>query len=167
MKHIILSLLLVSSALAALPTKPNVIFILADDLGIGNVGCYGSDRYKTPHIDKLATQGVRFTQCFTAALCGPSRALIMSGRYAFRNGATNQDACTNLDPKEIVLPRLFKAAGYATDPGYAQKIAHILGSETFRNAVKGAAGPVLSGAVMANGTAAAPSARSSGVLSDV
>jgi arylsulfatase A len=95
-------------------SKPNVIFILADDLGIGNVGCYGSDRYKTPHIDKLATEGVRFTQCFTAALCGPSRALIMSGRYAFRNGATNQNACTNLDPKEIVLPRLFKAAGYAT-----------------------------------------------------
>ncbi|MBL9133457.1 MAG: sulfatase-like hydrolase/transferase [Verrucomicrobiaceae bacterium] len=80
--------------------KPNVIFILADDLGIGNVGCYGSDRYKTPHIDKLATEGVRFTQCFTAALCGPSRALIMSGRDAFRNGATNQDACTNLDLKE-------------------------------------------------------------------
>jgi len=94
--------------------KPNVIFILADDLGIGNVGCYGSDRYKTPHIDKLAAEGTRFTHCFTAALCGPSRALIMSGRYAFRNGATNQDACTDLDAKEIVLPRLFKAAGYAT-----------------------------------------------------
>ncbi|MFN7561119.1 MAG: sulfatase-like hydrolase/transferase [Prosthecobacter sp.] len=94
--------------------KPNVIFILADDLGIGNVGCYGSDRYKTPHIDKLAAEGTRFTHCFTAVLCGPSRALIMSGRYAFRNGATNQDACTDLDPQEIVLPRLFKAAGYAT-----------------------------------------------------
>lgn len=96
------------------PTKPNVVFILADDLGIGNVGCYGSDRYKTPQIDRLAAEGTRFTHCYTAALCGPSRALIMSGRYAFRNGATNQDACTNLDPKEIVLPRLFKAAGYAT-----------------------------------------------------
>jgi len=110
---------LLLSAMASLeakspPAKPNVIFILADDLGIGNVGCYGSDRYKTPHIDKLAAEGTRFTQCFTAALCGPSRALIMSGRYAFRNGATNQDACTNLDLKEIVLPRLFKAAGYAT-----------------------------------------------------
>lgn len=100
--------------LASGAEKPNVIFILADDLGIGNVGCYGADNYKTPHIDKLAAEGVRFTQCFTASLCGPSRALIMSGRYAFRNGATNQDACTNLDPKEIVLPRLFKAAGYAT-----------------------------------------------------
>lgn len=99
---------------AADATKPNVIFILADDLGIGNVGCYGSDRYKTPQIDKLAMDGTRFTHCYTAALCGPSRALIMSGRYAFRNGATNQDACTNLDPQEIVLPRLFKAAGYST-----------------------------------------------------
>jgi arylsulfatase A len=114
MKHLLLALILASAALAAPPEKPNVIFILADDLGIGNVGCYGSDRYKTPNIDKLAAQGTRFTHCFTAALCGPSRALIMSGRYAFRNGATNQDACTNLDPKEIVLPRLFKAAGYAT-----------------------------------------------------
>jgi arylsulfatase A len=112
------SLALLVFTLVVLPLqaaeKPNVIFILADDLGIGNVGCYGSDRYKTPQIDKLAAEGTRFTHCYTAALCGPSRALIMSGRYAFRNGATNQDACTNLDPKEIVLPRLFKAAGYAT-----------------------------------------------------
>lgn len=113
MRHLLLFLFALCPSLLA-AAKPNIIFILADDLGIGNVSCYGSDRYKTPHIDKLATEGVRFTQCFTAALCGPSRALIMSGRYAYRNGATNQDACTNLDPKEIVLARLFKAAGYAT-----------------------------------------------------
>ena len=69
--------------------KPNIIFILADDLGIGNVGCYGADNYKTPHIDKLAAEGTRFTHCFTAALCGPSRAMIMTGRYAFRNGSSN------------------------------------------------------------------------------
>ena len=94
--------------------KPNMIFVLADDLGIGNVGCYGSDRYRTPHLDRLAAEGTRFTHCYTASLCGPSRALIMSGRYAFRNGATNQDACNQLDPKEILMPRLFKAAGYAT-----------------------------------------------------
>ena len=114
MKTAFLFFLLVLFVQMSVSAQPNVIFILADDLGIGNVGCYGSDRYKTPQIDKLAAEGTRFTQCFTAALCGPSRALIMSGRYAFRNGATNQDACTNLDPKEIVLPRLFKAAGYAT-----------------------------------------------------
>ncbi len=99
--------------MAALP-KPNVIFILADDLGIGNVGCYGSDNYKTPNIDKLAVGGIRFTQCFTASLCGPSRALIMTGRYAFRNGSTNQDACMTMPNSELQLARTFKNAGYMT-----------------------------------------------------
>jgi arylsulfatase A len=94
--------------------KPNVIFILADDLGIGNVGCYGADNYKTPHIDKLAAEGTRFTQCFTAALCGPSRAMIMTGRYAFRNGSSNQDACMVMPNKELQLARVFKSAGYDT-----------------------------------------------------
>jgi arylsulfatase A len=94
--------------------KPNVIFILADDLGIGNVGSYGSDNYKTPFIDKLAATGTRFTQCFTAALCGPSRAMIMTGRYAFRNGSSNQDACMVMPNKELQLGRVFQSAGYKT-----------------------------------------------------
>ena len=94
--------------------KPNVIFFLADDLGIGNLSCYGSDHYKTPQIDKLAAEGTRFTQCFTAALCGPSRAMIMTGRYAFRNGSSNQDACMVMPNKELQLARVFKSAGYET-----------------------------------------------------
>ena len=65
-------LLSVTSIQAA--DRPNVIFILADDFGIGNVSCYGSDNYKTPNIDKLASSGTRFTRAFTGALCGPSRA---------------------------------------------------------------------------------------------
>ena len=96
------------------PHKPNIIFVLADDLGIGNVGCYGSDNYKTPNIDKLAATGTRFTRSFTGALCGPSRALIMSGRYAFRNGSSNQDACRLMPLAELQLGPTFKAAGYAT-----------------------------------------------------
>jgi len=118
MKSCILLLFFISCSaiphllLAATPEKPNVIFILADDLGIGNVGCYGSDRYKTPNIDKLAATGIRFTQGFTAALCGPSRALIMSGRYAFRNGSTNQDACMVMPISELQLGQTFKTAGY-------------------------------------------------------
>jgi arylsulfatase A len=96
------------------PKPPHVIFILADDLGIGSLSCYGSDNYKTPNIDKLAGAGTRFTRAFTASLCGPSRAMIMSGRYAFRNGSTNQDACSRMSPSEIVLPKVFKSAGYAT-----------------------------------------------------
>ncbi len=105
---------LAAPSFAADATTPNIIFILADDLGIGNVGCYGSDNYKTPNIDKLAAGGIRFTNAYTAALCGPSRAMIMSGRYAFRNGSTNQDACMRMNPEELVLPKMFKSADYAT-----------------------------------------------------
>ncbi len=101
-------------AIAADSKPPNIVFILADDLGIGNVGCYGSDNYMTQNIDKLAANGTRFTQAFTAALCGPSRALIMSGRYAFRNGSTNQDACMRMNPSELVLPKMFESAGYVS-----------------------------------------------------
>ena len=64
--------------------KPNIIVILADDLGIGTVGCYGADNFKTPNIDALATGGIRFTTCYSAPNCGPSRALMMTGRYGFR-----------------------------------------------------------------------------------
>ena len=68
---------------SAEPSKPNIIFILADDLGVGSVSCYGADNYKTPNVGKLASGGIRFTHGYTAPLCGPSRALIMTGRYAF------------------------------------------------------------------------------------
>ena len=110
-----LSLLPLSALVAAeAPPKPNIIFILADDLGIGNLSCYGADNCKTPNIDKLASSGVRFTHSYTAALCGPSRALIMSGRYAFRNGSSNQDACGRMSTDEILAPRLFKSSGYVS-----------------------------------------------------
>jgi len=111
---ILIALLISPFAILQAADKPNVIFILADDLGIGNVSCYGSDKYKTNNIDKLASGGTRFTQAFTAALCGPSRALIMTGRYAFRNGSTNQDACMKMPIAELRLAQTFKAAGYAT-----------------------------------------------------
>lgn len=115
MKHIlILSVFALLLGKSQAADKPNIVFILADDLGIGNVGCYGSDNYKSPEIDKLAATGTRFTQCFTAALCGPSRALLMTGRYAFRNGSSNQDACMTMPNKELQLGRTMKSAGYAT-----------------------------------------------------
>ena len=60
------------------------------------MSCYGSDNYKTPNIDKLASSGTRFTRAFTGALCGPSRALIVSGHYVCRNGSSNQDACPRM-----------------------------------------------------------------------
>lgn len=95
--------------------KPNIIFVLADDLGIGDVGCYGADNYKTPHIDKLASEGIRFTRAFTIPLCGPSRATILTGRHLFRTGATNQDATGLMKPSvETMMPTYMKQAGYVT-----------------------------------------------------
>ena len=78
-------------ASAAETKKPNIIFVLADDLGLDGVSCYGADAHRTPHIDALAASGLRFTTCYASPLCGPSRCLLMSGRYAFRTGGiTNQ-----------------------------------------------------------------------------
>jgi arylsulfatase A len=102
------------AAPAAAASRPNIVFILADDLGIGDVGCYGADRFRTPNIDALARGGTRYTHAYTAPLCGPSRALIMTGRYAFRTGATNQDATGQMKPTEVMMPKVLRAAGYAT-----------------------------------------------------
>jgi arylsulfatase A len=95
--------------------KPNIIFILADDLGIGEVSCYGADNYKTPNIDQLARGGTRFTHAYTPSLCGPSRATILTGRYLFRTGATNQDSTGEMKPSvETMMPNILKPAGYVT-----------------------------------------------------
>lgn len=95
--------------------KPNILFILADDLGIGDVSCYGSDHNKTPIIDQLAKGGIRFTHGYTAPLCGPSRAMILTGRYAFRTGGVNQDMVGEIKPEnEILIPSVLKPAGYIT-----------------------------------------------------
>ena len=116
MKTFLITLAFIASSLTLhAEKKPNIIFILADDLGIGNVSCYGADNYKTPNIDKLASEGTRFTHCYTAPLCGPSRALIMTGRYAFRTGATNQDATGQMKKEnETMVPEYLKPAGYVS-----------------------------------------------------
>ena len=104
-----------SVAADAKPERPNIIFILADDLGIANVGCYGADKFKTPNIDSLAHGGVRYTHAYVTPLCGPSRALVLTGRYGFRTGAVNQDQTGEMKPsKEIMMPKLLKPAGYVT-----------------------------------------------------
>ena len=96
-------------------SKPNIIFILADDLGIGSVSCYGADHFQTPNIDKLADSGIRFEHCYSSPLCGPSRALLMTGRYAFRTGMTSNQTGERLSPaNEIMMPTVLKSAGYVT-----------------------------------------------------
>jgi arylsulfatase A len=105
-----------ASAWAQAPAKkPNIIFILADDLGINGLSCYGADHLRTPNLDRLAATGTRYTNAYTAPLCGPSRALILTGRYAFRTGATNQDATGLMMPDvETMTPKVLKQAGYAS-----------------------------------------------------
>jgi arylsulfatase A len=108
---------LAANAFAAIPAaqKPNIIFILADDYGTGEVSAYGADNYKTPNIDQLTREGLRYTHAYTVPLCGPSRALILTGRYGFRTGATNQDATGEFKPSvETMLPKVLKPAGYIT-----------------------------------------------------
>jgi arylsulfatase A len=99
--------------------KPNIIFILADDLGIDGVSCYGSDKFKTPNIDALASGGMRFEACYAAPLCGPSRCLLMTGRYAFRTGGLNNNSWRSGGPgakskDEVCIAKLLKQNGYAT-----------------------------------------------------
>lgn len=95
--------------------KPNIIFILSDDVGFGDVSCYGADNYKTPKIDALAKSGIRFTQCYSTPLCGPSRCEIMTGRYPFRTGMiSNASGPVILPANEIMVPKVLKPAGYVT-----------------------------------------------------
>ncbi|MFM7205149.1 MAG: sulfatase-like hydrolase/transferase [Planctomycetaceae bacterium] len=98
---------------------PNIVVILADDLGIGNVSCYGADAFRTPHIDALAAAGMRFTRCYSAPNCGPSRALMMTGRYGFRTGMTGNDKTAvkllrERRKDEAMMPKVLAARGYAT-----------------------------------------------------
>jgi arylsulfatase A len=111
------SLLVLSGTAATADSspKPNIVFILADDYGIGEVSAYGADNYRTPHIDRLAQEGLRYTNAYTIPLCGPSRAQILTGRYPFRTGATNQDATGEFTPAaETMMPKVLKQAGYVT-----------------------------------------------------
>ena len=110
-------------AVAAPSSKPNIIVILADDLGYGDLGCYGHPKFKTPHLDRMAAEGARLTSFNTPApFCAPTRASLLTGRYPFRCGMTSNptpDASPAADalalPKsEILLPQLFKQAGYVT-----------------------------------------------------
>ena len=98
---------------------PNIVVVLADDLGIGNVGCFGADAFKTPHIDALAASGLRFTRCYSAPNCGPSRAMMLTGRYGFRTGMTGNDKTAvklmrDGRTSEVMIPRILAARGYAT-----------------------------------------------------
>ena len=116
MKHCLLALLFTTASLAA--DAPNVVLLYADDLGYGDVSCYGAKTIATPHIDKLAAEGLRFTDghC-AAATCTPSRFAMLTGEYAFRQKGTGVlpgDAKLIIPPGRATLASVFKGAGYQT-----------------------------------------------------
>lgn len=99
-------------------SKPNVIFILADDMGYGDLSCYGQDKFETPNIDRIGNEGIRFTQHYAGnTVCSPSRAGLMTGQHpghAHVRGNLGNENLSALDPEMTVLPELFQSAGYRT-----------------------------------------------------
>src|ERR671922_2109893 len=84
-----LALILLGASIGRAAEKPNIVLIYADDLGYGDVSCYGATRVKTPNIDRLAAEGLRFTDAHSpAATCTPSRYAMLTGEYAFRKPGT-------------------------------------------------------------------------------
>ncbi|HTD86380.1 MAG TPA: sulfatase-like hydrolase/transferase, partial [Candidatus Binatia bacterium] len=85
------------------PSKPNIIFILADDLGYGDLGCYGQTKIKTPNIDRLAGEGMRFTQCYAGStVCAPSRSALMTGQHTGHTRVRGNEAVP-LRPEDVTV----------------------------------------------------------------
>jgi arylsulfatase A-like enzyme len=101
-----------------LAQQPNIVFIYADDLGYGDLGCYGATKVRTPHIDRLAASGIRFTRAYaSSATCTPSRYTVLTGRYAWREKGTGiapGNAAALIPRGCLTWPRVLQQAGYAT-----------------------------------------------------
>jgi arylsulfatase A-like enzyme len=96
--------------------KPNIILILADDLGYGDLGCYGQQRIATPHLDRMAAEGVRFMQAYAGStVCAPSRCCLMTGMHTGHARVRgNRFPDLHLRPEDVAIPELLKRAGYRT-----------------------------------------------------
>lgn len=123
--HCVIALLALASlafaARAATNERLNVIIIFADDMGWGDLGCYGQTKYKTPNLDRMASEGARLTDFYVPCpYCAPSRAALLTGRYQFRSGVTRNPAPDEgvneigIPDDEITLGQAFQKAGYRT-----------------------------------------------------
>lgn len=115
---IICILLILISPLTMAETPPNIVLIFADDLGYGDVGCYGATKIKTPNIDKLAAEGKRFTDAHSSsAVCTPSRYGLLTGEYPMRKGIWGPSPVTSkllIDTDKLTIAQLLKNKGYET-----------------------------------------------------
>ncbi|MEL6592942.1 MAG: sulfatase-like hydrolase/transferase, partial [Bacteroidota bacterium] len=106
------------STRSAKPSQPNIVLIFADDMGYGDLSCYGHPNNLTPRLDRMAQEGARLTGFYVAApVCSPSRAALLTGRYPVRCGMPGNvgpDSPGGLPPSEITLAEALKAQGYAT-----------------------------------------------------
>ncbi|MGH8694390.1 MAG: sulfatase-like hydrolase/transferase [Burkholderiales bacterium] len=96
---------------SAADARPNIIFILADDLGWSDLACYGADLHETPHLDRLARAGVRFTQAYAMPVCSPTRAALLTGKHAarlrftvWRESSVNRDAEAAASRNKLLPP---------------------------------------------------------------
>ena len=98
--------------------RPNIVYIFADDLGYGDLSCYGAKDINTPNIDQIAKEGIKFTEFYSASsVCSPSRAALLTGRYPQRMGINTvffSESFTGIPDKEITIPEILKEKGYAT-----------------------------------------------------
>lgn len=121
-----LTLPTVSPAPAAEKRPPNLIVVLADDLGAKELGCYGNREHQTPHLDRLAAEGVRFETCYATPLCTPTRVATMTGQYAFRTGyfhMAGRPLTPRRDSPEYDIGAKFTFADLLKTRGYATALA--------------------------------------------
>ena len=147
-----LVVLLGATGMAAAPMRPNLVVIMADDMGYGDASCYGNTAYRTPHLDRLAAEGLKFTDFHSSgSVCSPTRAGLLTGRYQQRAGVPgviNADPKVNrhhgLATREVTFAEVLREAGYATAVfgkwhlGYHRKFNPIHhGFDRFRGYVSG------------------------------
>src|SRR3974377_1216425 len=106
----------VAAGVAAVPQKPNIVLIVADDLGFGDTGCYGATKIPTPNVDRLGREGLRFTDAHsTSATCTPARYALLPGESPWRRKGTGilpGDGSLIIQPGRTTLASLLKGAGY-------------------------------------------------------
>src|SRR5574340_1009205 len=102
-------------ATAAPGRKPNIVYIMADDLGWGDVGCNGQDKIRTPNIDRLAAEGMRFTDAYSGCtVCAPCRSVLMTGLHMGHTPIRSNGGGVPILPGETTVADVLKGAGYAT-----------------------------------------------------
>lgn len=95
--------------------KPNIVFIMADDLGYGDLSCYGQKYFKTPNIDRIAAEGMRFTQAYSGCtVCAPSRSVLMTGMHMGHTSVRSNPGGVPILPSDVTVAEVLKSAGYAT-----------------------------------------------------